>query len=258
MRNALLFSFGPRVVVGGFQRRASLSSCSIVREGAFVVGHGVRAQGYCGKGPWYCCFKEHESWRGESKTSYSASFLFTKRQVVVELPYSLHVNSKFARRYVPDEMSAMDPQLGIATYLALERFKKLAPRKSPSWLSWFWPWSGEGVSSALPEYVAMMPDRVENAAYWEDEDFLEARRYFPQLQPLHNLSWVWTQVEGKVNLTRVKLFMILGCVLVIFFFKKDEFWWGYSMLLSRSFKDIEGELSASFFFFRLFLKTLTR
>jgi hypothetical protein len=66
-----------------------------------------------------------------------------------------------------------------------------------------------------------MPSSVANAALWSEDDNLFARKIWPEVAVLHNLSWI------RTKLTHIDLTF-------------EQFVWGYSMLLSRSFKDVLG------------------
>ncbi len=141
-------------------------------------------------------------------------------EVVVELPHPLHVNAAFAARFLPREVleSGVDPQVWVAVYLAMERFGALSRRKATLFESW-WPWS-KPVSS-LCCFADLMPDHVANAAHWTAQEQREAMQMGP-LGFVHDVNATWALLEGRVNLTQT------------------QFLWGFSMLLSRSFKDMNG------------------
>jgi hypothetical protein len=147
-------------------------------------------------------------------------------ETVVELPHALHLNQDTVARFLPPSVleAAVDPQVRVAVYLAMERFGVLPRRvaRSVSWLrSFFEPAERVSEWSALAE---LMPDRVDNAAHWGAEEQRTAAQLFRNPPTfVHDLSATWAVLErAETGLTR------------------EQFVWGYSMLLSRSFKDLLG------------------
>jgi hypothetical protein len=122
-------------------------------------------------------------------------------EVLVEMPVSLHVTGQVAASVV-GRFRSLDDQIAIAVLFASVRFGKLQVEKHPSFWSRFWPWAPAAIPF-LSDYVALMPHHVANAAHWNDDDLLAARTLWPELKPVHNLSWVWNELHASaVNLTK--------------------------------------------------------
>ena len=179
------------------------------------------------RGGWITHFELRR--RPGSGLGVVASRAMAAGEAVAELPYALHLNQETVARFLSPAVlaAAVDPQVRVAVFLALERFG-LLPRGRPprprSWLAWFLGSPPELVSewAALAE---LMPDRVENAAHWEAgrEEREAAALLRGPLGFIHDVGATWAALEGAgTGLTRAK------------------FVWGYSMLLSRSFRDILG------------------
>jgi hypothetical protein len=103
------------------------------------------------------CVVEHGAWvTAFDLQSYptKGNGVFASRdmksgEIVIELPFSLHLNQDFAAQFVPRLSSDVDPQILIAIYIAMERFHKL-PRVAKSWWERVWPWARK-VSACVKE-----------------------------------------------------------------------------------------------------------
>ena len=153
-----------------------------------------------------------------------ASRNMTAGEIVFEIPFSLHFNWQKVSSFLPRNVTSVDidRQMLVAVYLAFERFQILPRKEKPKWwdISSYFSLFREPLS-LLGVWADMMPDHVDNAAYWTTEDWKEARSlaYFPETI---NIDDAWKKLKPSNVLT------------------EEQLRWGYSMLLSRTFADIEG------------------
>ncbi len=154
-------------------------------------------------------------------------------ETLAELPYALHLNQDAVGPFLPRSVleAAVDPQVHVAVFLAMERFGVL-PRRPARRLSWLRSWleAGERVSQ-FASLADLMPPHVANAAHWSGAEWRVAEKLLAgPLGFVHDLDETWAALAGAgTGLTR------------------EQFLWGYSMLLSRSFKGSTKDWKRSFF-----------
>lgn len=216
-----------------------------------------------------CLDNEKSENNEKSGLDMVATRLMRAREAVLELPHSLHINALFASRFLPRRMtrnSGVGEEESFATfasnvlrwllssnsflarwfpslakrfssssletldhvpqvmwvpiYLAMERFNLLPRGVKESW----WPWAPP--VSFLADWVDMMPEHVDNAAHWTADDISYARQFLPALD-VHNLNATWRVMQAMPDNPLQS---------------QDQLRWGYSMMLSRSFRDIKGQV----------------
>ena len=166
-----------------------------------------------------------------SETSHKGVGVFSSTamkagEVLFEIPPALHVDSAFAARFLPSQ-SRLEPQLGIACYLALERFRHLPLSEEQS----YWQrYVLRQPHSELRVWTDLMPSHVANAAYWTADNVLLVEELVgPRaMGRLHDLKKAFAEVQR------------MGLPL-----SYAELQWGYSQLLSRAFRSFSGSGSAT-------------